>query len=187
MTTSNKRSDAIAADQAMINGIDKFLAQIASLPVGRQTMTPADIVKVFQERLDAGKAVQTAHAAHVAAVKADRDLRVKTAATVQSVRRIVLGMFAQTPDNLAIFGLTAPKVAKKKVAVKATAVAKSKATREARNTLGKKAKLAIKGTVPAGKTEPVQTPATPTPTPPATPVTAVAPTPPATPAAPAKP
>ena len=176
MTTSNKRSDVIAADQSMIDGINKFLAQIASLPIGRQTMTPADIVKVFQERLDAGKAVQTAQAAHVAAVKADRDLRVKTAATVQSVRRIVLGMFAQTPDNLAIFGLTAPKVAKKKVVVKATAVAKSKATRTARNTLGKKAKLAIKGTVPAGKTEPVQTPATP-----------AAPTPPAPPAAPAKP
>jgi hypothetical protein len=176
MTTSNKRSDVIAADQAMITGINKFLTQIASLPVGGQSMTPADIVKVFQERLDTGHAVQTAEAARVAAIKADRDLRVKTTATVQSVRRIVLGMFSQAPDTLAVFGLKAPKVVKKKVDVKAAAVAKSNATRKARNTLGKKAKLAVKGATPVGKTEPVQAPATP-----AVPAT------PATPATPAKP
>jgi hypothetical protein len=152
------------ADQAMIDGVQKFLSQLASLPVGSQTMTPADIVKVFQDRIKVGKAAQAAEAARTAAVKVDRDERAKTAALVQAFRRIVLGMFAQTPDTLAVFGLTAPKVAKKKVDVKAAAVVKSKATRKARNTVGKKAKLAIKGApaaVKSGPTAPPETPAKP--------------------------
>jgi len=165
--TINKRSDRIAADQAMINGTQKFLAQIATLPVGATNVTPADIVKVFQDRLNAGKAVQTAEAARTAAVKADVDERAKTAAFVQAFRRIVLGMFQEAPDTLAIFGMTAPKARKTTVATKATAAAKNKATRAARGTVGSKKKLAIKGTVPA------DTGATPAP---ATPAASVTPT-----------
>jgi hypothetical protein len=155
--TNNKRGDRIAADQAMINGILKFLAQIATLPVGATNMTPADIVKILQDRVNAGQAVQTADAARTAAVKADRDERAKTSAFMQALRRIVLGMFQEAPDTLAIFGLTAPKVRKSKVATKAAAVAKNKATREARGTVGPKKKLTIKGAVPTA-------PATPAPT-----------------------
>jgi hypothetical protein len=148
----------MAADQAMIDGVQKFLSHLASMTVGSQTLTPADIVKVFQDRLTAGKAAQTAEAARKAAVKADRDERAKSAALVRSLRRVVVGMFEQTPDTLAAFGLAAPKAAKKKVAVKAAAVAKSKATRTARHTTGKKARLAIKGAPPAAKSGPTATP-----------------------------
>jgi cell division septation protein DedD len=151
----------MSADQAMIDGVRKFLAHLASLTVGSQTVTPADIVKVFQDRLDAGKAVQTADAARTAAVKVERDGRAKTAAFVQALRRIVLGTFQQSPDTLAVFGLKAPKVVKKKVDVKAAAVVKSKATRTARHTTGKKAKLAIKGAPPAATSGPTAPPAPP--------------------------
>jgi hypothetical protein len=143
---TKKRGNVIADDQAMIDGITKFLSGIGSLPVGSQTMTPADIVKVFQERIDAAKAAIAAEATRAAAVKADRDERAKTAAFVRAFRRIVIGMFQESPDTLAVFHLTAPKVAKKKVTTKAQALAKSTATRKARNTLGKKAKLKIHGT-----------------------------------------
>src|SRR5271163_4176724 len=112
-TKSNTRTAQIAADQAMINGVQKFLSQLASLPVGSQNMTPADIVKVFQDRLTAGQAVQTADAARTAAITANRNERLKTTATVQSFRRIVVGMFQQSPDTLAVFNLAAPKVAVK--------------------------------------------------------------------------
>jgi hypothetical protein len=155
-TQSNKRSDQIADDQAMITGTQKFLSQLASLPVGSQSMTPADIVKVFQDRLTAGQAVQTAEAARTAAITANRNERLKTAATVQSFRRIVVGMFQQSPDTLAVFNLAAPKVAVKSVATKATAVAKSKATRTARGTKGSKQKQSIKGTLPDASTDPAE-------------------------------
>jgi hypothetical protein len=149
-TTTKKRGDRITANQAMITGIQKFLTNLATLPVESQNMAPADIVKVFQSLVDAGQAVQMAEAQRTAAVKADRDLRAKNAAFVQALRRIVLGMFQESPDTLAIFGLVGPKARKVKVAVKATAVAKNKATRAARGTVGKRKKLAIKGTAPTG-------------------------------------
>jgi hypothetical protein len=161
MTTPNKRADLVAADQAMIDGVNRFLTAIASLPVGGQVLTPADIVKLFQDRVNAAKAVETADAARTAAIKAERDERARTAAKTRAFRRIVLGMFQEAPDTLAVFGLKAPKVVKKKVEVKAAAVAKTLATREARQTKGKKQKLAIKGTLPAATPAPAAPPATP--------------------------
>jgi hypothetical protein len=151
----------MSADQAMIDGIQKFLAQLASLLVGSRTLTPADIVKVFQDRVDAAKALKTAEAARTAAVKVDRDVRAKTSVFVQACRRVVQGMFFESPDTLAAFGLRAPKAAKTKVVVKAAAVAKSKATRTARSTRGKKARLAIKGSLPAAKSSPAALPEAP--------------------------
>ncbi len=160
-TIATNRSGKNAADQNMIEGVQKFLRQFASLPVGSQTVTPADIVKVFQERLDTGKAVLAADAARVAAIKADKDKRTQTAAFARSFRRMVQGMFSESPDTLVAFGLKAPKAVKKTVATKATAVAKSKATRTARNTMGKKQRKGVKGTVPAAASVPATTPATP--------------------------
>jgi len=150
MTSSkSNRQSRLAADQKLIDGVMKFLSTFGSLPVDSQVLTPAEIVKVLQTRLSAGQAVVAAQAAREAAVKADRDERAKTATFVSSLRRLVEAMFAQSPDTLAAFGLTARRVAKKTVAIKATAVAKSKATRKARNTLGRKQKAKVKGTVPA--------------------------------------
>jgi cell division septation protein DedD len=165
MATLNKRTDVIAADEAMIEGVTRFLMQIASLPVGNQVMTPADVVKVFQDRVNAGQAVKTAEAARTAAIKADRDERARTAATVRAFRRIVLGMFQESPDTLAVFGLKAPKVVKRTVATKSTAVAKNKATRTARGTKGKKQKSKIHGTPPAASPGPTASPAGPAPKP----------------------
>jgi len=147
--TNNKRNDRIAGDEAMIAGVQKFFAQFATLPVGATNVTPADIVKVFQDRIDKATAAQTAEAARTAAVKADRDERASTDSFVKALRRIVLGMFEAAPDTLAVFGLKPPKARKTKVATKAAAVAKNKATRKARGTVGPKKKLSIKGTAPA--------------------------------------
>jgi hypothetical protein len=153
-TQSNKRTDQVAADQALIDGTQKFLSQLTSLTVGSQTVTPADIVKVLQARIDAGRAVQTATAARTAAVKANRDERLKTSSFLTAFRQIVVGMFRQSPDTLAVFNLSAPKAGKRTVKVKSTAVAKSKATRTARNTMGSKQKKSIKGVLPEANTAP---------------------------------
>jgi hypothetical protein len=187
MPTNANRNGEIAADQAMVDGVEKFLATFASLPVGSQILAPADIVKVFQDRLTAAKAVLTAEAARTAAVKANRDERTKTAAFVQSFRRMVIGMFSQSPDTLAIFGVKAPRVVKKTVAAKSTAVAKGKATRTARGTKGKRQRLAITGTASTATsgTTPAAKDANSAPTPPAPPATSgTAPAPETTPAKP---
>lgn len=164
-TVSKKRSVRIAGDQSLIAGIQKFLAQYPSLYVGSQSLTPAAIVQVLQNRINTGQAAQTAEAARTAAVKADKDESANTAAFEQSLRAVIHGMFSESPDTLAVFGLKPRQPHKETVAIRAEAVAKAKATRLARHTLGPKQKLEITGqTTPAA-------PSGPAPTPPVTPTT----------------
>jgi hypothetical protein len=170
--TSNTRAARIAADQAMINGVKTYLAKIATLPVGSTPMKPADIVNVLQGRISKATAAETAEAAATAAVKADRDERASTASFLRAFRRIVLGMFQESPDTLAAFSMKPPKARTETVATKAAAVAKNVATRKARGTVGPKKKLSIKGTVPAssGAAPAPAAPALATPAPAAAPV-----------------
>jgi hypothetical protein len=144
-TEIKKRSEQIAADQAMAAGVQKFLVQYPALTVGSQSLTPAAIVTVLQNRINANVAVQTAEAAHTAAVKANLLERSQTSTFESALRQMVQGMFSQSPDTLAVFGLKPRKSTKKTVATKAETVAKAKATRAARHTMGSKQKLEITG------------------------------------------
>jgi hypothetical protein len=158
------RASRDAADQKMIDGIQKNLSQLASLPVGNTSYTPAQIVQIYQDRLTTSQAAADATAQRTAAIKADVDKQAATRTTTRAFRKIVSGMFAQSPDVLATFGLTPPKVATRSVETKTGAVAKAKATRAARHTLGPKQKAKIHGAVtdPAGSTpSPEPTPTTP--------------------------
>jgi hypothetical protein len=67
-------------------------------------------------------------------------------------------MYTQSPDTLAAFGLTAPKVAKKSVATKSTALAKTKATRAARKTMGSQQRKGVKGAATTANTGSAQLP-----------------------------
>ena len=153
MSTRNRKAE-LTVDQKLIDGVQKHLANVASLPIGGQMMTPADIVKVLQDRVDSGKAAQAADAGRSAAIKADHDLRAGTKKFISSLRRIVVGMFSENPDTLATFGMKTRKVFTADVDGKRKAVAKALATREARHTLGPKQKAKIHGTVPADPASP---------------------------------
>ena len=63
-TQVKKRSDQIAADQALLAGVQKFLVQYPSLYVGGQSMTPSAIVTALQNRINANQAAQAAEVAH---------------------------------------------------------------------------------------------------------------------------
>jgi hypothetical protein len=147
MPTTQKRADRLADDQKVIDGIQKFFAQNATLTFGSQIMTPAAVIAVFQNRIRTGKAVVDADAARTAAVKADRDERAQTTKVVNAFRQFVLATFTESPDTLATFGLKARKASTTKVAVKAQAVTKREATRVARATKGSRQKKAIHGSV----------------------------------------
>jgi hypothetical protein len=145
MSRFQSRNQQIAADQALIAGIQRFLMSYPSLSVDGQVMTPAAIVQFLQDRINASQAAQTAEAAHVAAVKAESDTRAKTAAQRSSIRQIVLGMYSGSPDNLAVFGLKPRKASSETATTRAAAAVKAKATRAARGTKGPKEKLKITG------------------------------------------
>ncbi|HEX4447255.1 MAG TPA: hypothetical protein VH044_10985 [Polyangiaceae bacterium] len=166
MSAEQNRLGQIAGAQAMVTGVQKHLATLPSFSVGSQMLTPGDIVKIYQDRAAIAQAAEAAHAATTAAVKMERDKRAQTASVTRAFRRIVQGMFAESPDTLADFGLKPLKVGTKTVATKSGAIAKTKATRVARHTLGSKQKEKIKGTV--SPTAPEVPPTAPTPVTPPT-------------------
>src|SRR5580658_2811585 len=127
MSQPNSRNSKIAADQALLAGVQKFLMSYPSLPVDGQTMTPASIVQFLQNRIQASQAAQTAEAARTAALKTESDVRAETAAQQQSLRQIVLGMYSGSPDNLAVFGLKPHKASSETATTRAAAAVKAKA------------------------------------------------------------
>ncbi len=154
MSRSSARNQQIADDQALIAGVQKFLMSYPSLSVDGQTMVPTAIVQLLQDRINASQAAQTAEATRIAALKTEQDVRVKTAASRQSLRQIVQGMYSGSPDDLAVFGLKTRKASSETATTRAAAAIKAKATRKARGTLGPKAKLAITGSSTPGTPAP---------------------------------
>jgi hypothetical protein len=138
------RVERLAADQKLVDGIEQLLLSFSSIPVGGQDMTPAQIAAMFQERIDAGNEAAKAEDARRAAVKADRDVRKKTAPLANAFKRIVIGMFLHSPDKLGIFGLTAPRIGKATAAKKAEAVQTAQATKKARGPIGKRQRAKVK-------------------------------------------
>jgi hypothetical protein len=146
-TQNNSRTDKLAADQAMIDGIQKNQAKLpASFPMEGQQMTLAGVTQVFQDRIATGKAVVQADNARTAAVKADRDERAKTRGTALAFKRLLIALFAQEPSILGDFAVSAPKKRQPTTATKAAAAAKGKATRK---TLGTKGSLQKKAALQA--------------------------------------
>ena len=58
MSRFQSRNQQIAADQALIAGIQRFLMSYPSLSVDGQVMTPAAIVQFLQDRINASQAAR---------------------------------------------------------------------------------------------------------------------------------
>jgi hypothetical protein len=157
------RTQRIAADQKMITGIQEHLASLTAITVAGQSMAPADIVKLYQARVASGQAVIAAETAKLGASQADVSEVKQTAAFASAFRKMVQAMYANNPTILADFGLKPPAVSKPTAATKVAAVAKRKATRAARHTMGPKQKAAIHGTAPESPPAAGSTSSTPAP------------------------
>jgi len=157
MPKDNSRTDLLAADQNLIDGITKNASKLpASFPVGSVTTTPADVVTMLQGRITTGKAVVLAESARTAAVATDKATRAQTQPRITAFKRIIVAMFLQSPDVLGDFGLAAPKPPLKSAEVKAASAAKAAATRKA-----KSAKAAAPAPEPAAPAAPPAAPAKP--------------------------
>ncbi len=162
MATTN-RTNKQGKDQQVIQGIQKDLQTMSSLPLGGETFTPASLVAFVQSRIDAGNQVTIARANWLNAVKTYETVDTKANVVTHDLKQLVIGAFGATSSKLADFGYAPRKVVVLTPAQKAAAAVKRAATRKARNTLGPKAKLAITGaTAPATTAtpaDPVVTPA----------------------------
>jgi len=175
---SNSRTNTQGKDQQVIQGVQKDLQTMSSLPLGGETYTPASLVTLVQSRIDAGNQVVVAKANWQNAVKTYATIDTKATVVVHDLKQLVIGAFGATSSKLADFGFTPRKVTVLTPDQKVAAAAKRAATRKARNTLGPKAKLAVTGTVaPTAPATPAKpgTPAAPPAAPTATPAQAPAP------------
>jgi hypothetical protein len=159
LNIKNKSNEAALAE-SLAAGTQKHLSTMTTLMVGGSTTTPAQAeaqltaLSTLRNDVDAAR---TALNAKIATETAQLPaLRAFLVAFVAFVR----GTFGNSPDVLADFGL-APRKAKTPLTAeqKTAAAAKRKATRAARGTTGKKAKLAVKGNVTGVVVTPVTTPA----------------------------
>jgi hypothetical protein len=147
-TTVNNRSKQQAADQKLVDGLNKHAPTLTTVVIGGTPYKPADIIAILQARLAAANTVQSAKPSWQNAVKAEKDERAKTKSFVSGLRQALAVAFAGSIDALADFGLAPRKARVVSPEKKAAAALKAKATRAARHTMGTKQKAAIKGTVP---------------------------------------
>ncbi len=150
---NRSRNDKVAADQSLLDGINKHSATMPAVIVGGAAVPLKDITTTLQARIEAAKNVTPAKATWQVAVQADRDQRAKSKTLVTVLKRTVELFFDGQVDTLADFGLTGRKPTVVTPETRVAAAAKARATREARHTMGKKQKAKIKGTVPAAAPE----------------------------------
>jgi hypothetical protein len=145
--TSKNRIQRTAADQALMDGINKHPTTIPVIYVGGAAVPATTVVAALQARVDTGKTVVSTRATWRAAVGAERDELAKSASIVAACRQALLLAFAGQVDTLAEFGLTPRKPRVVTPGTQVVAAQKAKATREARHTMGTKQKAKVKGDV----------------------------------------
>jgi hypothetical protein len=147
------RSKAIRNNSVgkLMEGVRAQYAAAPDTPVtlAGRTMTAAELVALLQADIDASDASRQAHAAWQTRVQEERESHQAIAPILRALTASVLSRVGDTVDagrELASFGLTPRKLPERTVEAKVAAAEKGKATRAARGTLGKKERLAIKGT-----------------------------------------
>jgi len=128
-------------------------------------MKPPALVKLYQKSLKARGDVAAGQAAHKGALTARDAAEADRLAADENLKAWVLGRFGAGSVEAGEFGFAPRKAPTVSAATRAHAVEQNKATREARGTVGRKKKLAIKGVIPTS-TAPAA-PATPSVTAPA--------------------
>lgn len=157
----NDRVSQRAGDQNLLDGCKEKMAGMTTVPVAGQQVPVTEVFDTVQKRIDANDAVVPAEAAFHKAVQNNRQVRSSTAKFVRDLISTIRTLFGSDVDTLAVFGQKPPKTRTKTPTVLVQASAKAKATRTARGTKGKKARLAITGAAPAAEPAAQTTPASP--------------------------
>jgi hypothetical protein len=175
-TMKSKSKAAILAQlQALVTGLQKELPN-GSFTLMSTVYTTATLLPILQGLIAALTAVNTAQKSAEAALVDLAAEDAKSGPIIRALTRTLTTMYTNSPDTLALFELEAPKPrAPLSAAQRAAAVAKAKATREARGTTGAKQKALITGNVTGVTITPITAPV---PAPPAAPVVAVPASPP---------
>jgi hypothetical protein len=147
MTTKQKtnRIAVQTSNQALVSGLEKHGAALPTIMVGGVSTKTSDVIAVLLADIAAANAVEPARATWQTAVQEARDQRAKSKPVASGARQYVQMMFAGQIATLADFGLTPGKPRTPLTPEqKAASVAKAKATRAARHTMGTQQKLPLR-------------------------------------------
>ena len=147
---ASKLTNAIVIDMCTtrVNGIKKYIPNSKTqIPVAGKMLKTPEVSAVFQNSLDTRGMVTTKRAELKAAQKARDEAEVVRVTTDDALKWYVTNVFGVDSTEAHEIGYAPKKVAEKSVATKQQAVARNKATREARHTMGPKQKEKIKGTM----------------------------------------
>jgi hypothetical protein len=152
------KNQVVALAEQLIAGTGKHLADGTQVKLAGGTFTPAEITSKLKQIVTLRADVDAAKAsikAKLAAEKTDMPaLRILMGAMVTFVK----AAFGTQPDVLVDFGIVPKARTPLNVEAQAVAVAKRKATRAARHTMGKKQKKGVKGAVVGITVTPVTAP-----------------------------
>jgi hypothetical protein len=159
MSASNSLTVLQTRATRAIAGVSKNLSATASINLAGVSFTPTSLNALLQAYANLVTALLAAHAQLHGTVLSERTQRKQVLAVLLALEGFVSNLFGPSSTTLGDFGFTPKKAVKVPVATKAEAQVKSKATRVARGTMGKKEKLGITGESTAS-TPPATTPAT---------------------------
>jgi hypothetical protein len=142
----DSQSTKYYAATRVIAGLEKRWRQGDRLRVSGKALTRDELVTLYRSHIDAIHAVRTARAALAAAVGQERAIAKRVQVQTPKLRLAVTNEFGFGPDVLADFGWTAPKKPGPKTAeAKRRGAEKLRATRKARQTMGKAQRRKVRG------------------------------------------
>jgi hypothetical protein len=136
------------AYQALVSGLQSTYEPSDTFVIAGQTLTRDEIIARLNAFIALGEATKATRQQWQGAVEAERAGLVAVNSLRQNLRSIVQARLgSKGASGLTAFGFSPAKTAKRTVTNKATAVAKTTATRAARHTMGKVQKQDITGDV----------------------------------------
>jgi len=139
---------AEGAIRALIAGLLANFAPGDTFVLSGTTYTRDQLVAALQRYLDAVAATKAAQATYHGEVDAERAVLKDLRPLRKALKATLQGRYGDNRNKLEQFGLEPATPGDKTVAAKAQGIEKSKATREARHTMGSQQKKAVKGSVP---------------------------------------
>jgi hypothetical protein len=165
-TVTHTKVNTEAQLQTLVSGILANFDSGSPLSIGGGSYTIADLVARLQERIGAAEKTKASKNQWHTDVQSERQVDAALRPLLRKVQKFVEGRYGEDSAKLAEFGFTPRKPRKVSAKTKANAAVKAGATRKARNTVGKKQRLAITAppaaspqpTPPQSATAPVASP-----------------------------
>lgn len=155
---STIKNNAVIVDVCgrRIHALNKYVTPKTEIPIDGTSYKAADVIDVFQSSIDSRAEITAKRSELKAALSRRKEIEETRRSIDMGLKAWIAGKFGAGSQEAHEFGYPPRKASKKDAATKYHAVELSRATREARHTMGKKEREKIKGTVV--QTAPLESP-----------------------------